>query len=53
MAVATLDIEAVRARFPALQGKTWNNPALVHDLLLVRNDHEAACYRLPLNASQR
>lgn len=42
-----------RARFPALQGKTWNNPALVHDLLLVRNDHEAACYRLLLNASQR
>jgi outer membrane protein assembly factor BamB len=42
-----------RARFPALQGKTWNNPALVHDLLLVRNDHEAACYRLMLNASQR
>ncbi len=36
-----------RERFPALQGKTWNNPALVGDLLLVRNDHEAACYRLP------
>ena len=42
-----------QARFPALQGKTWNNPVLVRDLLLVRNDHEAACYRLPLNASQR
>ena len=40
------------ARFPALQGKTWNNPVLLGDLLLVRNDHEAACYRLPLNASQ-
>lgn len=38
-----------RARFPALQGKTWNNPALVGDLLLVRNDKEAACYRLPLS----
>jgi outer membrane protein assembly factor BamB len=41
-----------RARFPALQGKTWNNPALLRDLLLVRNDHEAACYRLPLNTPQ-
>jgi outer membrane protein assembly factor BamB len=39
-------------RFPALRGKTWNNPALVGDLLLVRNDQEAACYRLPLNASK-
>jgi outer membrane protein assembly factor BamB len=37
-----------RARFPALHGKTWNNPALMDDLLLVRNDQEAACYRLPL-----
>jgi outer membrane protein assembly factor BamB len=41
-----------RARFPALRGKTWNNPVLVHDLLLVRNDQQAACYRLPLNAPQ-
>ena len=36
-----------RARFPALQGKTWNNPVLLRDLLLVRNNQEAACYRLP------
>jgi outer membrane protein assembly factor BamB len=41
-----------RCRFPALRGKTWNNPVLLRDLLLVRNDHEVACYRLPLNASQ-
>jgi outer membrane protein assembly factor BamB len=40
-----------RARFPALRGKTWNNPVLLHDLLLVRNDQEAACYRLPLTAA--
>jgi outer membrane protein assembly factor BamB len=39
-------------RFQALRGKTWNNPVLLRDLLLVRNDQEAACYRLPLNASQ-
>ena len=36
------------ARFQALAGKTWNNPVLVGDLLLVRNDKEAACYRLAL-----
>jgi outer membrane protein assembly factor BamB len=41
-----------RTRFPALRGKTWNNPVIFRDLLLVRNDQEAACYRLPLNASQ-
>ena len=35
-------------KFRALDGKTWNPPALVGDLLLVRNDQEAACYRLPL-----
>ncbi|MGQ0634692.1 MAG: outer membrane protein assembly factor BamB family protein [Planctomycetaceae bacterium] len=36
------------ARIPALDGKTWNNPALDGRRLLVRNDHEAACYELPL-----
>ncbi len=36
------------ARFPALNSKTWNNPALAGKFLLVRNDREAACYELPL-----
>lgn len=36
-------------RFPALKGKTWNNPVLAGDLLLVRNDQQAACYWLPLD----
>jgi outer membrane protein assembly factor BamB len=36
------------AKFQALDGKTWNPPAMVGDLLLVRNDQEAACYRLPV-----
>jgi outer membrane protein assembly factor BamB len=36
------------AQFQALKGKTWNPPALAGNLLLVRNDQEAACYRLPL-----
>ena len=36
------------ARLPALASKTWNNPALAGQYLLVRNDREAACYELPL-----
>lgn len=35
-------------RFPALVGRTWNNPTLAAPYLLVRNDREAACYELPL-----
>jgi outer membrane protein assembly factor BamB len=34
-------------RFQAISGKTWNNPAISRHRLLVRNDHEAACFDLP------
>ena len=35
-------------RFRVLSGKTWNPPALAGEWLLVRNDLEAACVRLPV-----
>ena len=32
------------AKFPAIEGKTWNHPVLAHGRLYVRNGDEAACY---------
>jgi outer membrane protein assembly factor BamB len=41
-----------RSRFQAVSGRAWATPALAGDLLLVRGDGEAACYRLPLVATE-
>ena len=45
---ATPDQFNERAKVEAIQGKTWNHPVLVGDILLVRNGEEMAAYRLPL-----
>ena len=36
------------ARFQAIEGKTWNHPVLVGDILLVRNGEEMAAFRVPI-----
>jgi outer membrane protein assembly factor BamB len=47
---ATPDQFVEFARFKAIEGKTWNHPVLVGDVLLARNSEEMAAFRLPLAA---
>jgi len=43
---ATPERHTELARFPAIEGKTWNHPAVAGGLLLVRNTEEMACFRI-------
>ena len=48
---ATPDQFTELARFKAIEGKTWNHPVLVGDILLVRNGEEMAAFRIPSRTS--
>jgi outer membrane protein assembly factor BamB len=43
---ATPEAHREVARFKAIEGKTWNHPVLVGNVLLVRNGEEMAAFRL-------
>jgi len=43
---ATPDLFVEVARSPAIEGKTWNHPVLIGDIVLVRNGQEMAAFNL-------
>ncbi len=48
LVAATAERFTELARIPAIEGKTWSQPTLVGDVLLVRNGQEMAAFRLAL-----
>jgi outer membrane protein assembly factor BamB len=46
LVAATPDQFREFALFPAIEGKTWNHPVLVGDVLLARNGQEMVAFRL-------
>ncbi len=48
LVAATPDRFMELARYPAIEGKTWNHPVIVGDILLVRNGEEMVAFRLTL-----
>jgi outer membrane protein assembly factor BamB len=48
LVAATPDQFRELARFPAIEGKTWNHPVLVGDVLVARNGQEMVAFRLSL-----
>ncbi|HMC75901.1 MAG TPA: PQQ-binding-like beta-propeller repeat protein [Vicinamibacterales bacterium] len=41
----------IAGKTPVIEGRTWNHPVIVGDVLLVRNGEEMAAFRLPAAAA--